>query len=71
MTREQKYGQYGQKKFTPQISPFNHTLYQFVLSFDIMIDFNMKFRYSLFTYDPEIDEKTSHFVTKFDSNNSE
>jgi len=35
------------------------------------IDLNMKFRYTLFIIDHQIDEKTSHFGIKWDSSKSE
>ncbi len=47
--------------FTPQNLPLNHTFYQNVMSFDLTIDFNMKFRYSLIINDLQIDEKNIKF----------
>ena len=48
------------KSFTPQNLPLNLTFYQNVMYFDLTIDFNMKFRYSLIMNDPQIDEKYSN-----------
>jgi hypothetical protein len=71
ITGEQKYGQYREKNFTPQNSPFNLTLYQNVMSVDETFDSIMKFRYNLIINDPQIDEITSYLAIKWDSYTAE
>ena len=41
------------------------------MSFDQTIDVNMNIRYSFIINDPQIDDKTSHFDLKCDSNTAE